>query len=486
MTYRFEYPGRGARKRQGRILPGQTDFDKRKAYALEKTNFKSIQPQELSWYTEQMADDTKRESLFKWFDDEVIRIFSNLPQYEIDYTSASGKTLDKVQRHLVKQCIEKSRVLLDVEVGVGKTLISLVSAKNITGSNGGKCLVICEKKHVPYWKDEAILEGVECDAFNYEYFIRVAEGKEPDFNIQDYTVLIIDESHYRANLETKATKAMLKVLEGYTNHTFCLTATPVRNTLDDYLVQLKFIKHPLGLLDLTAFKVMFRITQRYAPDIERFRRLTKDVIHKATLNDAGIDIKVNLHRIDVDLTEECKTAYYALQQSNRIIEVQMGNRILPISTNKKKMEVLCAYSKINFTIQLIQQLNSKGKSAVVISNYNEKVLDIMGDKLGCGVFKAGNKNKDQLMQDFTSGKSSYLLAQRKIAQSGLNLQNSSCLILHDLHYSLDFIIQSIGRVKRRGQKQDAVDIYIPFCRDTDEHHIWEVLQEKWKNYLEIS
>lgn len=483
MPYDLQLKGVTPFRRTGKKI---SEIDRKKSLAKEQTSFRNAEDLEVSPYTKMMMDNGKRKQLFDWFDSEVLRLYGNPATYDIDFTSKSGKILDKVQRDLVSKSISASRVLLDVEVGVGKTLISLVSARNVIDSNGGKCLIICEKKLITYWREEVEIEEIDADIFNYEYFIRVAEGREPKFKIEDYSVLIIDESHYRANLETRATKAMLQVLKDYTSYTFCLTATPVRNTLEDYLAQLKFIKHPLGILDMTAFRVMFKILNGHLPDIERFKRLTKDVVHKATLKDAGIDIKVRLHQVFVNMPEDHRKVYNYLQQSTRILEVRYGNKIIPISTNKKKMEVLCAEAKIDFTVSLIDQLNKKGKSAVVISNYNEKVLDVMADKIGTEVFKAGNRNKDSLMKDFQQGKKSYLLAQRKIAQSGLNLQNSSCIILHDLHYSLDFLIQSIGRVKRRGQKEDAVDIYIPFCRDTDETHIWDVLQEKWERYLLIS
>jgi SNF2 family DNA or RNA helicase len=102
----------------------------------------------------------------------------------------------------------------------------------------------------------------------------------------------------------------------------------------------------------------------------------------------------------------------------------------------------------------------------------------MAAALDSEVFKAGNKSKHELFKRFISGEQQNFFAQRKIAQSSLNLQVADTLVLHDLHWSLDFLTQSEGRVKRLDSPYDTVYIIFPIIKNTIEERVMEVLKRK--------
>ena len=97
-----------------------------------------------------------------------------------------------------------------------------------------------------------------------------------------------------------------------------------------------------------------------------------------------------------------------------------------------------------------------------------------------GLYHGKSKNKDQIYQDFRNGNIDYLVIQIKTGSVGLNLQNSSKILIYSWDYSHDTIVQMIGRIKRVGQKNK---MQITWLVAEDTHDIEVIKAVKIKSNL---
>lgn len=417
----------------------------------------------------------------------IAKRYNNLPKISKKYELVRGWQVMPHQKEACDFLLTNRTGLIDFQPGLGKTIIALLACSYSVPHNK-KVLVICEKKAIPMWKEEGRLEDTKLDAVNFEYIkkacIRTKRGKGWNFKydssnkfikIEDYATVIVDESHYLANF-TQEGKAVLALLKDFKGGIYSLTATPYRNTMLDYWYQCQLLQHPLGELNEIEFKRLFDINYYSEPNTTLFAEYTKDLILTKTLKEIGINIDVERKIIDISMDQKFWNGYEEIKRDAKQMMVQTGNKTMTINTAQIRLHKLCAEGKIEWTKDYLRA--RLDKPTIVISNYNQAVLDPIADSLQNQVFKATNKNKQVLFEQFTSGENNLFLAQRRISQSSLNLQNADTLILHDLHWSLDFLVQSIGRIKRIGQKATKVTVLMPIIKNSIEDKVLSVLQRK--------
>ncbi len=386
--------------------------------------------------------------------------------------------------------LSRKRALLDYEVGLGKSITALLAC-NYAVKPGKKALIICEKKLISYWKEEARLQEVPADVINYEKcrklltksMDKVLEYNPYGIELKNYDVVIVDESHLLANF-TKNGKAVLKFLDNFKGHIYSLTATPYRNSLADYHFQMALLKHPLGALSRNQFRLLFGIDTEAEPKLETFKKLTNPIIITKTLAEIGKNFNIETHLERIQMQEEIKEEYKNIVKfaKDRII-LDRNEKTQTIQDCVMRLQKLCSKAKVNWTTNFLKEQTDK--KVVVISNYNVDVLDTIAENLEMSVYKGETINKDEAIKDFTEGENQYFLAQRKIAQTGLNLQASETLLLHDLHWSLDSFIQSVGRIKRINQKNETLHVHIPVLAGTIEERVLKVILKKMDEHESI-
>lgn len=414
------------------------------------------------------------------------------PVVDGHYENARGWEIDEVQTQAINFSLSRKKCGLFLATGVGKTVVSLLAAKY---SGAKKILIVCEKKAKGYWQEECEIEGIDADVHHFQEMVKATSQKKdarnqktftyyPDnslgFDITKYDMVIVDESHILAN-PTQNTNALLAVMKEYKGeYILSLTATPYRNKLTDYHFQLSLIKHPLGKISRAQFETLFEIDDYCQPQADYLAKLTDAVFLTKSKEDAGILIDYEIENILIPQSESFRQKINEKLEKARTMYVQVNGRTTAVNTAMQDLRITCAEEKLTWLKHELR-LDPDTKT-VVMSNFNQAVLDPLGEYLEQEVYKASMKDKFEHVKAFEQGEFNTFLAQRAIGATSLNVQTASKLILADLHYSLDFFIQAIGRVVRRGQK-NKVRILIPLMEDSIELKILNIIQRKHDQYI---
>lgn len=390
--------------------------------------------------------------------------FEDLDISWIDYSTGNEKSLYEHQARAVNFAMQKKRALLDLATGSGKTLISLVCARNVNRKYGKKTLILCEKKAIVMWQEESQGCGVSADIVNFEQVQNI------QYDVNEYSCIIVDESHTLSNY-TRSGLAVLKYTKEFSGYMMSLTATPFRNSISDYFYHFELLKHPVGKYSITEFE---SVINKDKINIKRFCELSKDMIMTLTYEDIGLNTNIDFQRHLITIDKD--SPFW--DQYNEI----MNGPSSSASAKIMRVRRLCAIYKAGYATDIAKELD---KQCIIVSSFNDSVLDDMSSNLGVGVYKATNKNKDNLYKDFINGRTNVFLAQRKIAETSLNLQVCDTIIYNDLWYSLASFVQSNGRIKRIGSRFEELYAHIPIIKGTVEEDIFNILTKKYKerNYL---
>ena len=112
---------------------------------------------------------------------------------------ANGQVLFEHQREAVRLMIERKRVILAHDLGLGKTRSALIAARGYEL----RVIVICPAGLEINWQREAEAVQVPIEVYSWAKLPRLTED-------DDY-ILIADEAHYAQNLKTRRTQGFLKL-----------------------------------------------------------------------------------------------------------------------------------------------------------------------------------------------------------------------------------------------------------------------------------
>lgn len=147
---------------------------------------------------------------------------------------ANGQVLYAHQKEAVRLLIERKRLILAHDLGLGKTRSALIAAKGY----GLPIFVICPASVQINWLREAEMVQVQIEVYSWAKLPEVPED-------HDY-ILIGDEAHYSQNIASKRTKGFLALAE-HARAVYALTGTPLKNAQPINLYPLLVAcKHPLA------------------------------------------------------------------------------------------------------------------------------------------------------------------------------------------------------------------------------------------------
>lgn len=198
----------------------------------------------------------------------------------------NGQALFAHQREAVRLLIERKRVILAHDLGLGKTRSALLAAK----SYGLPVFVICPAGLRINWLREAEAVQIPIEVYSWA---KLPEPRED----HDY-ILIADEAHYAQTLGTKRTRGFLKLAE-HARAVYCITGTPMKNAQPINLYPLLVAcRHPLAQ-DLRGYE--HRYCNAHYKSIGRGREVW-DVTGKSNLDELHAKTK---HLILYKKKEEC-------------------------------------------------------------------------------------------------------------------------------------------------------------------------------------
>lgn len=425
---------------------------------------------------------------------------------------------------------------LFADPGLGKTatILSLIDQLYFSNKFSPKILIIAPLRVVySVWPAEI----KKWDQFKYlEYTILHGADKEKNLKkdvdiylincenviwlidqigLDDFDILVIDESSKFKNNKAKRYKELKKVLD-YFNRRIILTGTPMPNTFMDLYPQMYIVDKGKALgkkithyrnryFDHNMYKGFHEYTLKkdaeesihkaIAPSVLRIEAADyldlPDLIYntiKVTLPKSAKKIYKQIETyLFMELDDEELTLPSASAAYNACHQIANGSIYRPMQLledlvpSAKRKVVQLHSEKIDALKEILGEL--QGKNVLVAYHYKHDLatlLKIFGKNtpnIGGGV---SSKQGQQIITEWNKGKIAMLLGHPQSMSHGLNLQTGgSDVIWFSLTDDLESYIQFNRRIYRQGQ-QNQVRIHHIIAEDTVDLAIMARLQSKEK------
>ena len=410
-----------------------------------------------------------KDDLSKWFD----LIQDPLPELPIcDHYIKNADFFSKLidgRKPLEHQCsgarwlLTKQRALLADEMGLGKTLTVLLAARAITRSIHISVMVIAPAGLHSFWLDEAKILGVKINLYSWE---SIPKELSPVG-----TLLIVDEAHFAQSINSKRTKALLRLSRHpRLRFIWLLTGTPMKNGQPQNI-------YPL-LLAMNS------------PIVNNIALFNNYFCELSSINHRNVSLrKINT---DTSLEQLCISLQsFMLHRKKSIFQdfppkVRVKHQIVLSPEEKKGFEYLVDCAVDNFRDRVLKGLVKRDAEALIILNRIRQITaeyklnavckflkDEIGDKTPAVIFsnflnplillkrhvnadlltgKQTVKEREHVVNMFQSGRINFLLCSYKTASVGFTLHRARNVILLDRPWSPGDLEQAEDRCHRLGAR----------------------------------
>ena len=398
--------------------------------------------------------------------------------------------------------VNKQKAILADEMGGGKTFSSILAAHNVTG----KKLVVCPASLKLNWQKEInTIPNQQIEVINGKSWIDCPGWTIINYDIlckhidkiisAGFTVAIFDEVHYckavtnSGKPATKRAKMFLEIAEKVDN-VYLLTGTPITNHTKDIFNSLKAINHPLSRKffafgqyycngfnngygwDFNGSSNTAELHEKLKPYM--LRRLKTEMLDLPEKTRSFIPVSINLKEYDQKVKE---------YMDNRESLEDKGKHLVYLNT----MRHILAKEKVQYTIELAENLIEQGEQIVIITNYNfvvEKLMEKFGD---IAVKLTGNCTQEQrqkAVDNFQTGNKKVFVGNIIAAGVGITLTASQNMIVNDYDWVPANHSQAEDRIHRIGQ-QKKVNINYVYANSTFDENITNLLEQKLNNISQI-
>jgi SNF2 family DNA or RNA helicase len=438
-----------------------------KAYHILGKFYKNQEEVKLFWLPKtQLIDD-----LFTNHDDVTV----DFEKYEkIDKL---GRKYFNHQKEGVKYLLDKKKCILALDMGLGKTLVSVIAALE---SGMKRILVVCPSSLKINWQreiemftepeDVSIIRGTNWESakftiINYDILKNFHTILEKDKEInpkkisrelvkEKFDVIILDESHYIKNSKSNRGKIIQEIIkESNPKYVWLLTGTPISNRPFDFFNLLNIIKTPVAS-DWSYY------VRRYCGG-KQIKTKIKGVLRSIWLTDGSSNLE-ELHertkntilrkkKEDVlDLPEKLIVPLY-LELENRSEYDDVFEQYLEWRRQKGKsgtvvkhlvelvlLRKFIALEKVKYSIELAEKAIESGKKVLIFTNFREE-LEKFKEHFGkLGVYLDGStkeKDRQKAVDKFQNeDKTKVFVGQIKAAGVGLTLTKAEIVIMNSLDW----------------------------------------------------
>ena len=408
-----------------------------------------------------------------------------------------GKTLYPFQCDGIKFLAEHQHALLGDEMGLGKSIQTIVALRLLlrTGKikNG---LLLCPKAVVTDW--EAKLSdwapelrvqkirgtqserGIQWNTPSHIYLTTYESFREDLTADQARTIFdicILDEIQKIKNPNAKLSQAIRHI---QTNWRWGLSGTPLENKIDDVVAIFDFLVPHLfkGEQNLNARTVREKIK----PYFLRRRK-----------NEALKDLKPKEYeKIYLDLLPSQRKAYdfaekEGIDQLNAIGETKTIQHVFALIVKLKQICNLDPATqqscKLEYLVDRLEELSEQGDKALVFSQFPEKTLKAISPRLEAFsplIYDGSlsDRQRENIVESFQKNdENKILLMSVKAGGVGITLTRASYVFHYDLWWNPSIAAQAEDRAHRIGQEK-TVFVYLLYTRDTIEMRIKNLLDQK--------
>jgi DNA modification methylase/superfamily II DNA or RNA helicase len=403
-------------------------------------------------------------------------------------TDACGKepsvihpVLFDFQAAIVRWAVRRGRAAIFADVGLGKTVMycewmrqldepTLIITPLAVAQQTVNMARDLMNVDIRYIRSQASVDFETCKFYvtNYEML--------EHFDPACFNAIVIDESSILKSLDGK-TKRLLMTMFAKTPYRLACTATPSPNDITEIGNHAEFLSVMSHYEMCSAFFVYDSSVQGGRQQY-RLKGHAKDAFYQ-WLASWAVAIK---KPSDLGFNDDG----YILPPLN-LIPVVVASDYTPAgmlpgfnvnaisAVDAKKVRRVTINSRAELTIS---QINSSLAQWIVWTGLNDEAAHL--DKHIAGSFNLHGSlsidEKVQAIDDFLTGKTRVLITKSSIAGMGVNMQHCSNMLFFGIDYSWEQFYQSIGRIRRFGQKADQVNAYVVFSEA--ERSIFQTVHEK--------
>ena len=456
-------------------------------------------------------------------------IFFEPINIEVDFTkyntilAKSNKKLYKHQEEGVKFLLSRNRAILGDQMGVAKTMQSVVAAIE---SGAERILIVCPASLKLNWKREIkifsksifVVDGNKWDTakftiINYDilknfHSIINPKTKHDENEIinrelvnGNFDLIILDEAHYIKSVDTIRSKILNDLCLNFKPDVklWLLTGTPIANKVMDFFNLLKIIKSPVTndwvfyarryCEGKRFFKTLKNGQRRQiwitngASNLEELSNKTKNVILRR-LKSEVLDLPdKTVTPIYQELSKNSREKYTELWD-NYLIKRKEDGKSTNVDRNLTELILLrkfIAMEAIPYTIELVENALQEGEKVIIFTCFTEELLELQryfGKKCVVHHGSMNNTNKQYSVDEFqNNNKIKVIIGNINSMGVGLTLTSGSVTVFNSFQWSPSENEQAEDRNHRLGTKNN-VTIYYQLFEDTISIRIWENIRNK--------
>jgi DNA modification methylase len=361
------------------------------------------------------------------------------------------------QDFIVRRALKAGKYAIFADCGLGKTLMQLVWAEQVSLHTGGPVLILCPLAVSGQTIQEGEKFGVKVerlksDVFGPGVYIINYEQLE-NVNCESFAGIVLDESSILKNF-TGVYKNLIIDKFGYTPFKLACTATPAPNDLNEIGNHSEF----LDVMDANDMRMRwfvrdegmnnYRLKGHAESDFYGWIASWASVLRKPS--DIGFE--------DHDYNLPALNYFERTVTSEKKDNGRLFNDAHVNATDFNKELRLTLIPRLENVCDIV---NNSIEPFIIWVNQNteeDELVKLIPDAKAVRGSEP-TKAKEEKLLGFAKGEFRVLITKKKIAQFGLNFQNCRNQIFAALDFSFEGLYQSIRRSYRFGQKQE-VNIYL--------------------------
>jgi superfamily II DNA or RNA helicase len=317
-----------------------------------------------------------------------------------------------------------------------------------------------------------------------------------------YYYLILDEAHYIKNPKTKLYQAMLTLKA---EHKLCLTGTPMENHLGEFWAQFNFLL-PGFLAGYQQFSRLFKTPIEKHNDHERkvilnqrikpfILRRTKELIAKELPEKTIIIQMLKIDGKQAELYESVRLtmdtrlkeiiASKGLQRSQiEILDALLKLRQVcnhPQLLSLPSAKAVKQSAKLEFLMETLPEMVEEGRKVLIFSQFTSMLALIETELVASNIpyvkLTGSSRNRQDIVEQFQSGKVPVFLISLKAGGVGLNLTAADTVIHFDPWWNPAVENQATDRAYRIGQDK-PVFVYKLIIENSIEEKIIQIQNKK--------
>jgi len=369
--------------------------------------------------------------------------------FNIDESELNNSMFD-FQKFIVKRALKSGKYAIFADCGLGKTLMQLEWANQVSKKTNGKVLILAPLAVVGQTIQEGAKFGINMssiDVNNYEQLDNI------DCSI--YSGIVLDESSILKNFEG-ATKKL--ILDSFANTPYKLacTATPSPNDPMELGNHSEF----LDVMSRNEMLAMYFVhdggeTAKWRLKGHAVKLFYQFIGTWAIMLNKPMDIGFEMKGYNLPTLNLIEKQIITPKRDNGSL---FNDAIISATNFNQELR----FTKVNRLDKVVSIINSKPKENFIIWIKQNEEGELLKKLLPDSVEVKGsdtNEWKKEKLLGFANNEFRILITKTKIASFGMNYQNCRNQVFASLDFSFEGLYQAIRRSYRFGQKHE-VNIYL--------------------------